>query len=506
MKKSMVRVGVFAFVIAVAIGVYWLYTRALESKQSRSSPAVMLLTDVNGDGKKDTIVVYDHHNKSNVLEAFDEKGKLLWVQETKNVIAADQHSYAPAPRHAVTNTHFFLSHREFRIEGKYWITARSKKKGELVWRHTFDAGEEFFLYTKIVVVEGRILLFTASRKGKHREYLTALDEKTGKVQWRRELKALYPRAPWFTGSFVFVYGSSTVEKSTISSGKTVTIRSSGQILLRGGLCWYVSYNKPEKRFELARYNPKTETSEVIKAGDEAVVFPRGASVYGGWGLYKQHVFVFSGKGIYKDVLSFLPIVKGEKASKIVFADGYGFSTIFTDWRKRAPLYAPLLQGDVRYVPLTLKKKLDKKQVLHKLVLLDLQERRIVWRSKPYKGYSLSLLFHHIFYKDGRYYLHLPFRWKGPKSSRALVIMDGRTGKFLSAHVLQWKWTSTQEDWHTGCPKARPWWMSYPQQIGMFGALRWRVDVEQGVFSLRYPEESRWVDVRKALEKSWGTLR
>jgi hypothetical protein len=41
---------------------------------------------------------------------------------------------------------------------------------------------------------------------------------------------------------------------------------------------------------------------------------------------------------------------------------------------------------------------------------------------------------------------------------------------------------------------------------MIGALRWRVDMTKGAFSLHHPKHIRWVDVRKQLEKTWGAFR
>jgi hypothetical protein len=508
--KQVSRIALVVLMIVSGLAGWWVYKRSVKNRRSRSYPAVLMLTDVNGDRHKDTIVVYEQHDKQNMIDAFDAQGRLLWTSVTNNVMGVDQHSYAPTREYATSKERFFLLHREFRSGGKYWVTGHHKKDGALAWHHDFGANEELSLYAKLLAVDGLLLVFTSNRKGRHKEYLTALDEKTGKVRWRRSLSMRYPRSPWVTGKSIVIGGTSSSEAISLASGEAVSLPAFGPGVIRGSSFWYAQYNRAKRQYELARHTfdmpPSTSaSSRPVRRNHTVFPFPRMAAVRNGWGLFGQHVFVFSGKGVRKERLHFLPIVRGEKETTIQLPDGFRFSTTFTDWQKRAPQFAPLLQGHVPYLPLVVKKRLDKTLSLHKIVLIDLKKKKIAWQSKPHKGKSLDLRFEHIMLKNGRYYLHLPFRW-GHKYHRALAIMDGHTGKLLGAHVVQWKWKQTQKEWHTACPKARPWWISFPLQVNMIGALRWRVDMTKGAFSLHHPKHIRWVDVRKQLEKTWGAFR
>ncbi|MCP4136372.1 MAG: hypothetical protein GY754_35705 [bacterium] len=160
----------------------------------------------------------------------------------------------------------------------------------------------------------------------------------------------------------------------------------------------------------------------------------------GAALYKGDVLVYDSvqydsKGYLRGnqnhrTLRAIDLQTGKKLWDLKWQDAYEMNSGFLSgviWRK--PEYSPFYSLKERYVPLILEKDtINKKdEEYKKLVVVDGESGSLVKAGKPVLLGNTDFLPNDLFYKDGYFYINIPYAGGG-----ALLVFDPVKGKFLAA--------------------------------------------------------------------------
>jgi hypothetical protein len=470
----------------------------------RSFISHLMQTDLNGDGKKDLVVVYSSYKNKMLMEGISHSGKQLWETSTEYVRGLENIGYAVKKMSLETKNLFILFHQKhYGIDKpiQLWLTGHNKKDGEKIWSYSLPKGEGKSLYAHLYIHKNKIYFFSRFEGKKTISYLYSLSSETGKLIYKKNLKSMrHPNAPQFTDEYMIVRGVGFFQRIWLKSGKTELFRGGGMGYFKKDTYFFFSYEK--NNYILKKLEKNSKYPVIVKTDEKPVFLAQKASPYTDFALKDDLLFCFfGGKGVQKTRLSIISTSGTTPTKNITMPDGHGFSNGFTRWKNVAPQYSVFYQISTRFFPIILMKKIPKNKKPYSVLLaiFDTKTQEISWKSKPVIMFGTDLFNNHIFVKNKKFYIHIPYMNK-KRRHRALMVMDGNSGKIEFAFLIKTRW---ENKWYEKDLRGVPCLINKDEITTFSSNYIWRINLKTGKLTYQNHPNIGIKNVLKEVEKTWG---
>jgi|GEM_PF-6351453 len=481
-------------VVVVAASVATVVWRR-HSKPKRSTVVHLLIpADVDGDGTKDLILVYDDWMKAVSVGT----KRTLWEAQVEE----PEHYYLSHVRlFDVGAKYFALSHRRLSANGpdELSVSVHALGTGKRVWTRKLP-GAYFGLYRHVWIVDDLLVAITRESAGAN--HITAFELATGHKRWSTDIThALHPSRPLATPTRLLLFGTA---KTMVIERKTGKLRivAAAAAIKAGKTIIAFRYAPTAKRYAVGTLDVARGVFVPMTRAGFPVLLPEHASTYDGVGYYKGRLIALAGK-LNATRLAAIALDDAHASYSHDFGGGFVQRTAFFSWKQFSPDVSPFQTIESRYMPLVLRRNVDENHDDVKWVIFDLDAGKVTWQSRVVRLQStVPFTMEQVLYLHGDYYITFPYPDAASPVGgwHALVVLDGRQGKFRRALEL----ASPDGKVHPIPPFLYPWNLSTDRFYGLDRGGAWVVDLAgQRIVYSSTPLAVRpaWAD----LAASWGPL-